>query len=118
MTRLLIEASFREEANVQAIIDKVLAMRAAGILSDVWRQEPLRGYSVNRPLYVVNRLLMITPDEDDSALKSALWDIAVLDGLREVQVSALLDSSLLSHRITNPKQAEEAELTSDLTIAP
>lgn len=117
MTRLLIEALFDEGADKQAIVDKVLAMRAAGTLSDVWRQEPLRRYTVNRFQYTVNRLLVVTPDGDDDALRSALWNIAFLDGLKEIEASVLLDGTLLSHGFVTPK-TEKAELTSDLTIAP
>lgn len=88
MTKLKIEASFSEDADRQAIVERVLALQAAGTLSDVWGEAPLGNRSC------VARLLVITPDGDDSALKSAFWDVASLPGLEAIQVSALLDNSL------------------------
>lgn len=89
MTKLKIEALFDEGADKKAIVDKAVAMLAAGTLSDVWGEVPLRDRNC------VNRLLVITPDGDDNALKSAFWDIATLPGLKAVQVSALFDNTLL-----------------------
>jgi len=83
MTRLLIEALFSEGADKETVVDKVLAMQAAGTLSYVWKTAPPQDRDN------ATRLLAVTPNEDDSVLKSALWDIAILDGLKEVKVSTI-----------------------------